>query len=138
MTSSGDSIHQHVTEIDHFADANGTNHIGRITFGYDAQGRLDDIVHRDAADSVLVHYNYVFDLADQLLSETHHGQTSTYSHDLAGQLTSADHSAQTDESYSYDANGNRNSNGYVTGANNQIQSDGNSAIDYINSMRSAS
>lgn len=112
------------TEIKRLSNLAGTTQIDRTTFGYDAQGRQNDIVHRDSLDAVLADYDYVFDLADQLTSETHHGQTSTYTHDAAGQLTAADHSAQSDESYSFDLNGNRNSAGYVTSKNNQILTDG--------------
>jgi len=96
----------------------------RSTFDYDAAGRLSDIVYRDILDAVLADYDYAYDLAGQLLSESHHGQTSSYTHDLAGQLTAADHSAQANESYSYDANGNRLSGSNVVGPNNQILSDG--------------
>ncbi len=111
------------TETRRFADLAGTQQIGRSAFDYDAKGRLIDIVHRDALDAVFANYDYYFDAADQLVSETHHGQTSTYIHDLAGQLTDADHSAQVDEGYSYDANGNPTDPGIVLGPNNQILAD---------------
>jgi hypothetical protein len=45
-------------------------------------------------------------------------------------LTAADHSPQADELYSYDANGNRTSGGYSTGANNQLRFDGTYTYDY--------
>ncbi|MGL5095430.1 MAG: hypothetical protein ACRDD1_07575 [Planctomycetia bacterium] len=35
-------------------------------------------------------------------------------------MTSADHAAQTDESYTYDANGNRTSAGYGTGGDTTL------------------
>jgi hypothetical protein len=72
---------------------------------------------------VFADYDDVCDLANQLVSETHHGQSSSYTHDLTGPLTAADHQTQTDESYSYDANANRVSSGYVVGPNNQVLSD---------------
>jgi RHS repeat-associated protein len=59
--------------------------------------------------------------------------TATYSYDAAGQLTGATYSSSnpqslipnpSPESYSYDANGNRNMPGYVVGPGNQILSDG--------------
>jgi RHS repeat-associated protein len=112
------------SEIKRYSDTSGTNQIGRTTFGYDAQGRKNDIVHRDALDAVLADYDYVFDLADQLTSSTHHGQATTYTHDDAGQLTAANHSIQADESYSYNFNGNRTTTGIVTGPSNQVLSDG--------------
>jgi len=115
-------------EIKRYSDTAAINQIGRTTFGYDSQGRLADIIHRDALNSVLTDYDYAFDLADQLTSSTHHGQTTTYTYDDAGQLTAANHSIQRDESYSYDLNGNRNLGGYDTGPNNQVLSDG--SFDY--------
>ncbi len=44
---------------------------------------------------------------------------STYSYDTTSQLIGADHSSQTDETYGYDANGNRNTSGYTTASNNR-------------------
>jgi YD repeat-containing protein len=63
--------------------------------------------------------------------------TATYSYDATGQLTGATYSSSnpqslipnpSPESYSYDANGNRDMPGYVIGRGNQILSDG--AYDY--------
>jgi len=113
-----------LTEMSRFADATGDSFIGRSTYQYDAAGRLENLKHLDALDAVIAEYDYVRDLADQLVSETHHGQTSTYSYDSAGQLTGADHSNQSDEAYTYDANGNRVDGDYVVGPNNQVLSDG--------------
>jgi RHS repeat-associated protein len=120
------------TELERFSDLSSANRIGRTTYGYDPQGRENDIVHRDAVDAVLADYDYLFDLADQLASETHHGQMTSYTHDEAGQLTAADHALQADESYAYDANGNRTGGGYVTGSNNQVLSSGTFNYSYDN------
>ena len=75
-------------------------------------------------------YNYVRDLAGQITQWTHHGQTIDFTHDLAGQLTAADYTTQADESYAYDANGNRTSGGATIGPNNQILFDGTYDYDY--------
>ncbi len=111
--------------------------IGRTSFAYDAQGRLTDLTHRDAADAVLADYDYVRDLADQLIEEPHHGQTSRYTYDSAGQLTAADHSFQPNEAYIYDANGNRiqatlggSATTYQTGPANRLLSDGTFQYEY--------
>jgi RHS repeat-associated protein len=45
-------------------------------------------------------------------------------YDATSQLTATDHSFQTDESYTYDANGNRTMTGYTTGTNNRLTNDG--------------
>ena len=56
--------------------------------------------------------------------------TAAYSYDDTDQLTGADYDYQTDESYTYDANGNRTNTGYSTGTNNQLQSDGTYDYEY--------
>jgi RHS repeat-associated protein len=56
--------------------------------------------------------------------------TTDYTYDATSQLTGADHSYQTDESYSYDSNGNRTMSGYDTGPNNQLLSDGTYDYEY--------
>jgi len=49
---------------------------------------------------------------------------TSFTHDNTDQLKTADHTGQTDESYSYDENGNRTMAGYVTTDNNQLTTDG--------------
>ena len=63
---------------------------------------------------------------------------TTYSYDATSQLTGADHTGQTDETFSYDANGNRTSSvgwtsspsSYTVGTHNRILSDGTSTYTY--------
>ncbi|GAB6188178.1 Calx-beta domain-containing protein [Thermopirellula anaerolimosa] len=58
-------------------------------------------------------------------SATSSDGTVTYSYDATGQLIGADYSGSpADESYAYDANGNRTNPGYVIGAGNRLLSDG--------------
>jgi RHS repeat-associated protein len=56
--------------------------------------------------------------------------TSTYSYDITSQLTAATHTFQTNESYSYDDNGNRDMTGYQTGDDNQMTNDGTYSYTY--------
>ncbi len=61
----------------------------------------------------------------QLISATSTDGTVAYAYDSTGQLLGADYSgSQPDESYTYDANGNRTNTGYVTGEGNRLVSDG--------------
>jgi YD repeat-containing protein len=55
-----------------------------------------------------------------------------YAYDDTNQLTGADYDFQTDESYTYDANGNRTNQGYATGDHNRLTSDGTYNYTYDN------
>jgi len=49
---------------------------------------------------------------------------SDYGYDAKSQLTSATHTYQSNETYSYDNNGNRTMTGYQTGTDNRLTNDG--------------
>jgi RHS repeat-associated protein len=117
------------TEILRFADLDGTDRIGRSTVSFDALGRTSGITHFDAVDSVLADYDYRYDSASQLIEEIRNGERIVYGNDPTGQLTSADRDFGTDETYSYDLNGNRTLDGYLTGPGNRLLSDG--RFDYV-------
>jgi RHS repeat-associated protein len=112
------------TQVRRFADDSGLQLVARSTFAFDARWRETDRTHWDALDNILADYDYAYDLADRLISESHHGQTSSYDYDVIDQLLGATHSGQADESYQFDSNGNRIGSGYVVGPNNQILADG--------------
>ena len=56
--------------------------------------------------------------------------TSTYGYDATSQLTSATHSYQSNETYTYDNNGNRTMSGYQTGTDNRLTNDGTYSYTY--------
>lgn len=116
--------------VDRFTDISGLNQSGSSTFNYDGLGRLTELTH-DAINggiSTIADYEYTYNAAGLLTSEIHHGQTFDYFHDASGQLTGSIRSLFGNETFSYDANGNRNATGYVVGANNRVMS--NSEYDY--------
>ena len=78
----------------------------------------------------LTGYSWNYDAAGRITSFNSPDETTSYSYDATNQLTGADHSVQSDESYSYDANGNRTMSGYQTSANNRLTSDGTYTYDY--------
>ncbi len=82
----------------------------------------------DTADITTALLEGSYAAVDLLTSCTSIDGTATYSYDPTGQLVGVDYTGQQDdEAYSYDANGNRitaNGDTYVTGANNQLLSDG--------------
>jgi RHS repeat-associated protein len=124
--------HRQTTEIDRFSDLAGTTSAGKTVQQFDSAGRLTQITHENAVDAVLAQYGYTYDAASQLITQTDHGQTDQYSYDPAGQITSANYSTQADETFTYDASGNRTSGGVVVGADNRIASDGTFSYSYDN------
>jgi RHS repeat-associated protein len=112
------------TETKRFADTAGTQLVGRTTYNNDASQRLTSLTHFNGSNAVLADYQYAYNLANQLTSETADGQTTTYTYDRTNQLTNVDRASQPDETYSYDDNGNQTNNGSVVGTNNQIASNG--------------
>jgi RHS repeat-associated protein len=104
------------------------------TFAYDDADRLTGITHQHVpvfgSPTTLATYSYVYNAANELVSETHADGTFNYTYDLTGQLTAVDASGGTcgatacDESFGYDLNGNRAMSGYTTGAGNRLTSDG--------------
>lgn len=93
-------------------------------FSYDTLNRLDEIDHKRSGTSLFTPYTYTYDRDDRITQAASQDGTSDYTYDAASQLTATDHSFQTDETYSWDNNGNRNSAGYTVGTNNRISTDG--------------
>ena len=121
-----------LSRIERFSDQAGTQFVGSSQFQYDGRGRLMTLSHKDAMSVSIVNYGYAYDQASRLLSESHHGETTTFSYDLVDQLTLADHSVQADETFDYDDNGNRMDTGVVIGPGNQVFEDGTHSYDYDN------
>ena len=92
--------------------------------GGTAVPRITQTTNTDEAGNEVSSYSLEYDLTGQLLRETTAGNVTDYSYDANGQLLTADRSDFADETYTYDANGNRTSGGSVVGDNNQIVSDG--------------
>src|SRR6185437_150629 len=90
----------------------------------DAAGNLTTLQHQNALAGVLGNYQYAYDTANRLSSETDTENggpavTTPYSYDQASQLTQAG-----TKGYGYDSNGNQNTTGYLTGGGNRLLSDG--------------
>jgi|GEM_PF-1725848 len=123
-----------VDRLDRWASLAETNHVASTHYTYDGLGRLTSLVHSTSqvappvnsfGSTALAGYLYDYDQASRFesINSLIDGLT-TYNHDDTNQLTGADHSAQTDESYSYDENGNRTMSGYDVDPNNRLNSDG--------------
>lgn len=116
--------------INRFSNLAGTQLVVGSTYAYDALNRLTSLRHSNASDT-LAFYDYLYDSDSRITRITDVDGVTNYSYDDRDQLIGANHSnaAKPDETYEYDANGNRvnssiHGNGYVTGPGNRLLSDG--------------
>jgi RHS repeat-associated protein len=91
--------------------------IAETTYSYDGIGRLNQIEHNGLTET-FANYAMTYDSASRIISIN----DAIYDYDSTDQLIGAEYDNQTDETYDYDATGNRTN--YTIGANNQILSDG--------------
>jgi RHS repeat-associated protein len=119
------------TTIDRYQNTGGTNIVAQTTFAYDSANRLTGIDHQRGGTNLFTGYTWSYDAMSRVTQMTGQDGTTSYTYDKTSQLTGADHaSPRADESYSYDANGNRTMTGYQTGANNLTTSDGTYNYEY--------
>lgn len=114
-----------MTGIERHSDLAGSQLVAQTTYTYDANvaGRLIGLTHA-RGPATLAAYTWTFDDAGRIVQMTSPDGTADFTYDATNQLQAADHTQQQDESYTYDANGNRTLAGYVTGANNRLLSEG--------------
>lgn len=134
------------TSIARYESLNTTNPIASTAFSYDSAGHLTSLQHTgftivsNASPDpfAIAGYSYTWDAADRLTSmNSVKDGLSTYSYDTTDQITAADHTGQSDESFTYDANGNRISvlpgspdPAATVTTHNRILSDGTSTYTY--------
>ena len=119
-----DMAYNAVNQLTGLSRFSGVNGVVDTSYTYDLNQRLIKLSHQKGA-STIASFDYSYDAADKLAQTVSSVDgTSDYSYDPTNQLIGADNTIQPDEAYSYDSNGNRTIAGYVTGANNQLMSDG--------------
>jgi RHS repeat-associated protein len=118
-----------MTGMSRYSDLTGNNLIAESNYTFDTAGRLTNLIHGQDGN-VLSAYEWAYDAANRITQTTNPDGVADYNYDKTDQLTQADHDDQADENYSYDQNGNRTNAGYVTGANNQLLSDGTFTYEY--------
>ena len=108
--------------------------VANSLYEYNANNAVTSITHNNASGSQIVKHSYTYDSTNNIVEYLNSIDGNTeYNYDFLGQLISADYANQTDESYTYDANGNRivaNGSNYTTGDNNELTSDGNYTYTY--------
>jgi RHS repeat-associated protein len=120
------------TSISRYKDTAGgsTHEIATSTYSYDLLNRLTGLVYKEGSTNLFTPYSWSFDNLSRITQQVNEDGTSDYTYDSTSQLTAADHDYQTDESYTYDANGNRTMAGYSTGTNNRLLDDGTHTYTY--------
>jgi len=107
------------TTLARFQSTGTTNAVATTDYTYDTINRLSSLTHKHGS-TTLAGYTYSYDALSRPTSiNSVLDGVSTFTYDATSQLTAADHSSQVDESYGFDANGNRNTSGYTTATNNR-------------------
>ncbi|WP_164103076.1 FG-GAP-like repeat-containing protein [Candidatus Laterigemmans baculatus] len=126
-----------LASIDRFADLSGDTLVAATDYTYDALNRLADLRHRNGSEDIAF-YEFTYDVDSRITSIRDIDGLTTYSYDATDQLIGAargDGDIRGDESYQYDANGNRvashlHGESYVTGLGNRLLSDGTFDYEY--------
>ncbi|HEX6985921.1 MAG TPA: RHS repeat-associated core domain-containing protein, partial [Planctomycetaceae bacterium] len=108
-----------VTGVTRYADLAGSLLVAATEYAYDPSGRLSRLRHATGT-TVIADDHYGYDFAGRLLWSRSDADTVAYAYDPTGQLSYADHSGQPDESYGYDATGNRAAAGYEASTGNRV------------------
>lgn len=120
-----------MTGTTRFSDLAGNNTVANSTYSFDASGRLTDLEHLKDGNP-LAFYRFTYDDDNRLTRFESVDGSSDFSYNERDELTATDHSYQTDEAYSYDNQGNRINDGYVTGLENRLLEDGTYVYTYDN------
>ena len=120
-----------MTGITRYGDLAGTQLVAGSNYTYDAGSRLTQLSH-GGGNGVLADYTWAYDEINRITQFISPDGSSSYNYDATNQLVGSDYSYQDDEAYSYDANGNRTNDGYDTGTDNRLLSDGKYNYDYDN------
>ncbi len=125
FTYDADSRLQTLTRSVPLLGTSSASTVATSTYGVASQGDVTSLTHALAGGSRIA-YTWTYDADGQLTDSTSPDGAAHCTYDSDGQLTAATYSggSQPNESYSYDSNGNRTNSGDVTGANNEILSDG--------------
>lgn len=119
--------------ISRYSDLAKDNLVAQSDYDYDPLNRLKLLQHGSDTDArSIAFYDFEYDDASRITEIEDVDGVTTYSHDDRSQLTGADRAdtdVRGDESYEYDANGNRvnshlHGTAYETGPGNRLLSDG--------------
>ena len=119
------------SSLQRFSDLTGAQLVIGSNYTYDSLNRLTGLHHSNAASSDVAFFDFVYDAHSRITRITDIDGATDYAYDDRDELIAANHADvnNPDETYSYDANGNRitssrHGDGYATGPNNHLLSDG--------------
>jgi RHS repeat-associated protein len=119
-----------MTTLTRYADLAGGTVAQTSAYAYDSLGRVTGIADKTSGGATDVSYGYQYDSAGRVTQETRTWSTGsdtlTYGYTDNNQLISVTHSNSSlaNESFNYDANGNRNTGGSMPESDNRLATDG--------------
>jgi len=93
-----------VATITRYSDAEGTSLVATTVYSYDLQGHVTSIASTDAEEDPIDAFDYEYDLAGQLTSQTLNGVTTDFTYNGRGELIGED-DGTTEQDYTYDLEG---------------------------------
>jgi RHS repeat-associated protein len=116
-----------LTGITRYSNLAETTEVAATAYSYDHANRMTGIVDSNSTGTTLVSHGYTYDAADRITQEVRtwdsgtEADTLTYSYTNNNQLTGVTHSNGlfSNESFTWDNNGNETGTGYTTGTDNE-------------------
>ncbi len=116
-----------MTGLTRYSNLAETSVVATTSFVYDAANQMTGITDKNSSGTTLVSYAYTYDAASRVTQEVRDWSsgsstdTLTYGYTNNNQLTNVSHTdtSFSNESFSYDANGNQTGTGYMTSTGNE-------------------
>jgi RHS repeat-associated protein len=116
-----------LTGLTRYSNLAETTEVAATAYSYDHADRMTGIVDSNSTGTTLITYGYTYDAADRVSQETRtwasgaSSDTLTYSYTNNNQLTGVSHTngSFSNESFTWDSNGNETGTGYTTGTDNE-------------------
>ena len=116
-----------LTGLTRYSNLAETTEVAATAYSYDHADRMTGIVDSNSTGTTLITYGYTYDAADRVSQETRtwasgaSSDTLTYTYTNNNQLTGVSHTngSFSNESFTWDSNGNETGTGYTTGTDNE-------------------
>ena len=116
-----------MTGLTRYSNLAETTVVATTTYTYDTANQMTGITDKNSGGTTLVSYGYTYDAAGRVTQEVRNWasgsstDTLTYGYTNNNQLTSVSHTnaSFTNESFTWDANGNQTGTGYTTSTGNE-------------------